>query len=170
MKISGEKAVFVIIGGLTLLVLLVIVLFSLTEQQGKGRQVTQYVKSDSSRPKANVASFSSDLGKMKVSDEKSAEFTIENNGNKPLSLFKISTSCDCTFATVTINNVKSEEFSMHGKSSWTGEVKAGEKATVTVIYKPSIMPVSGPVSREVYVGTNDPDRPKLTFTISAFVE
>ncbi len=170
MKISGEKAVFIIIGGLTLLVLLVIVLFSLTEQQGKGGQVAQYVKSDSSRPKANVASFSSDLGKMKVSDEKTTQFAIENSGNKSLSLFKISTSCDCTFAIVTINDVKSEEFNMHSKSSWTGEVKPGEKAILTVIYRPSVMPVSGPVSREVYLLTNDPDKPKLTFTISAFVE
>lgn len=120
--------------------------------------------------KVSVKDASSDLGRMKVTDEKSAAFIIENSGKDILQLFNVSTSCDCTFATVTINDSKSPEFGMHGKSSWVGEVKVGEKATVTAIYKPSIMPVSGPVSREIYVATNDPDNSKLTFTVSAFVE
>ncbi len=148
-----------------------IIVFSMVEQKKTDQtSVPSYSKSDTSRPKVSLSSTSLDLGKMKVSDEKSADFVIENKGDKLLQLFNISTSCDCTFATVTINNVKSPQFGMHGKSSWVGEVKAGEKATVTAIYKPSIMPVQGAVTRDVYVSTNDPDNPKLTFTIKAFVE
>lgn len=166
-----EKMIFLVIGGATVLALFGILFLSQSEQKGSNTSgITSYSKSQSGKPKAVVVNLSADLGRMKIADEKSAEFVIENSGSGLLQLFNISTSCDCTFATVTINNIKSEEFGMHGKSSWVGELKAGEKATVTAIYKPSIMPVSGPVAREVYVGTNDPDNPKLTFTISAFVE
>lgn len=165
-----EKIIFLTIGGLTLLVFLVIILLSMNEQKTKTENVSSYTKSQTNRPKVSLASTSFDLGKMKVTEEKMATFVIENSGKDTLQLFNISTSCDCTFATVTINNSTSPQFGMHGKSSWVGEVKLGEKAKVTAIYKPSIMPVSGPVTREVYVGTNDPDKPKLTFIISAFVE
>ena len=107
---------------------------------------------------------------MKVTDEKTVEFAIENSGDKPLQLFKGSSSCGCTFGQIVINGDKSPEFSMHSKSTWTGSVNPGEKATLLVTYKPSIMPVKGEVSRAVYVSTNDPDNKELTFTVKAFVE
>src|SRR3989344_2564719 len=107
---------------------------------------------------------------MKETDEKTAEFAIENYGDKPLQLFKVTSSCGCTFGTITINGQKSPEFSMHSKSNWTGSLAPGEKALIAVTYKPSIMPVKGEVSRAVYVSTNDPDNKEVAFSIKAFVE
>lgn len=170
-NLGTEKIIFLIIGGLTVFALILIAIFSVNEQkQAQGSTaIFSYSTSDKDKPKVTLASTFSDLGNMKVKDEKAAQFIIENTGNKPLQLYKISTSCDCTFGQVTIDDTKSPEFSMHA-SPWVGTVEAGKKATLSVIYRPSIMPVSGVVTREVYVQTNDPENQQLTFTIKAFVE
>lgn len=166
-----EKTIFIILGVMTLLVFAGIIIFSLNEGGAKKNpQVLSFSKNESDRPKVLVGSNFSDLGQMKVSEEKSAEFSLENTGEKPLSLFNIKSSCDCTSGQVVIGNSKSPEFSMMSNDPWIGELKKGEKATIKVIYRPQIMPVKGVVTRDVYVSTNDPDNPKLTFTIKAFVD
>lgn len=169
---STDKLIFIIIGVFTSGVLVLIALFSVNErkQNQASANVTGYSLSDKDKPSVVVSSSVSDLGNMKVKDEKSADFTIENKGIKPLSLFKISASCDCTFGQVTIGEVKSPEFTMHAKNPWVGTVDPGKKATLRVIYRPFIMPVKGPVTRDVYVSTNDPANSRLTFTVKANVE
>lgn len=170
-SLGTEKMVFLIIGGLTVFAFILIVIFSVNEQkQAQGANIVSYSASSADRPKATIASKFSDIGRMKVKDEKTAEFTIENTGAKPLQLSKISASCDCTFGQVTINNVKSPEFSMHSSNPWVGSIDPGKKATLTVIYRPYIMPVAGVITRDVYVQTNDPENSNLTFTVKAFVE
>lgn len=171
-SLSTEKIIFLIIGGLTLFVIVLIVIFSVNEQkQAKNSaNILSYSSTDSEKPKAAVSSTLSDLGKMKVQDEKTAQFEIENKGEKPLQLFKIRSSCDCTFGQVSIDEVKSPEFAMHASSPWVGEVAPGKKAVLSVTYRPYIMPVSGVVTRDVYLQTNDPEKSNLTFTVKAFVE
>lgn len=171
-NLGTDKIVLLIIGGLTIFALILISIFSFNEQkQSQGSTiVASYSASDKDRPKVTVASTFNDLGNMKVKDEKTAEFTIENAGNKPLQLSKIKSSCDCTFGVVTIDGVKSPEFSMHATNPWVGTVDPGKKATLSVIYRPSIMPVSGVITRDVYIQTNDPEKSNLTFTVKAFVE
>ncbi len=117
---------------------------------------------------------SADLGNMKVSDERSATFTVTNTSNSILRLYNVSTSCDCTFATIDINGVKTGEFNMTMHMStnlknWIGEVKPGDKATLTAIYRPKVMPVSGPITRSVFFSTNDPANPKVEITLKANV-
>lgn len=169
---NAEKTIFYIIGGITFLVIILIVVFSINEQKqvSGGSNIASYSTTDSNRPKAKFESTFSDLGKMSVKDVKTAEFTINNTGSKPLNLYKISSSCDCTFGQLDIEGNKSPEFGMHSRNSWTGIIEPGKKAVLSVIYKPSIMPVSGIVTRDVYVQTNDPENPKLTFTVKADVE
>lgn len=171
-NLGTEKIVFMIVGGLTLFFLILIAIFSVNEQkQAQGSTVVaSYTASDKDRPKASMSSTFSDLGKMKVKDEKAAEFIIENTGNKPLQLFKISSSCDCTFGQLTIDDKKSPELGMHSATPWVGSIEPGKKATLSVIYRPYIMPVSGVITRDVYVQTNDPEKSNLIFTVKAFVE
>jgi len=136
-------------------------------------------KSAPKREELGIASMavdrkSADLGKMKVSDEKSATFTISNTGNSMLRIWNINTSCDCTFATVAIGKIVSPEFNMAGmmsteKTNWLGEVPAGQKATLTVIYRPSVMPVQGPITRQVNFSTNDPKNENVQLSIAASV-
>lgn len=174
MKASGlgiDRLMLFVVGGVTLAVLAGIIFFSQsgqkTEQSTSGQV---YSANDEERPKAFVQSLDFDLGKMKVKEQKQADFVIENKGEKPLELFKVSSSCDCTAGQVIIDGVKSPEFSMHASSSWRGVVKPGGKATVSVIYRPFIMPVKGPVDRQVFVNTNDPQNQRLMFTVRADVE
>ncbi|HCS79287.1 TPA: hypothetical protein DIV55_06145 [Patescibacteria group bacterium] len=166
---STDKTVFWIIGGISLIVLMIIAFVAFGESKNQ-TQVASYEATATSRPQASVATTTADFGKMKVTDEQTAEFTIENTGNKPLQLFKVTSSCGCTFGTIIINGKKSPEFSMHSKSNWTGSLTPGEKALVAVTYKPNIMPVKGDITRAVYVSTNDPNNKQLTFSIKAFVE
>lgn len=171
-SVSSNKAMLLLIGGFTLLALILIGFVAVNEQKeaNKVGQVVQYQTADSQKPVATFDTETKDLGKMKVSDEKTADFAVKNTGTKPLSLFNISSSCGCTAGVVTIEGVKSPEGSMHAKNSWIGTVNPGQSATVTVIYRPSVMPVKGDISRSVYLETNDPANKQLTFNIKTFVE
>lgn len=170
-NLSGEKLVLYVIGGFTLLVLLLVIVFAFNEGKGSAKlQAATYSKNDSDRPIAYAASNLQELGNMKVKDEKTAEFSITNNGSKPLELYKLSTSCDCTFAKLDIDGNISPEFTMHSKSSWKTELAPGKTAKLFVTYRPFIMPVKGLVTRQASVNTNDPENETLIFTINATVE
>lgn len=169
---GSDKTILFLIGGFTILALVLIGFVARGEQveAKKTGQVVQYQSSDSQKPIASYEMETKDMGNMKVSDEKTVDFTVKNTGTKPLSLFNISSSCGCTAGQITINGVKSPEGSMHQKGSWIGSLEPSESAIVSVIYRPSVMPVKGEVSRSVYVETNDPNNAKLTFTVKAVVE
>lgn len=161
-----------IIIGLVLFSLVAIVgsYFFLVSGQRPQVQIISYSVSDKERPiaKAKITFF--DLGQMKVSDDKFANFKIKNIGQKPLQLSNVSSSCNCTFGQVLINGMESELFGMHNISDFAGEVLPGKEAVIKVTYRPSIMPVYGVIEREVYVSTNDPENPKLTFKVKANVK
>lgn len=117
-----------------------------------------------------------DFGAMKVSDERTAAFTITNtSADSTLRLWSVATSCNCTFASVTIAGTKTGEFNMamHMNSTlknWIGEVAPGATALLEVTYKPSVMPVQGPVSRQTTFATNDPNNPEVEVSITANVQ
>lgn len=169
---GADKTIIWIIGGFVVFILVLIGIVAKSEQKEAKKigQVVAYQAGDVQKPAASAETGIKDLGDMNVTDEKSADFVVKNTGTKPLSMFNISSSCGCTAGVVTIAGVKSPEGAMHAKSDWIGSLNPGDQATVTVIYRPSVMPVKGDVSRSVYVETNDPISPKLTFTVRAFVE
>lgn len=144
--------------------------FLLVSGQKPDPEIISYSVKDTDRPMVKVESIFSDLGSMRVSEDKSADFTLKNVGEKPLQLSKISSSCNCTFGQLILNGKESEYYGMHSVSSFAGEILPGKTAKVRVIYRPSIMPVYGVVSRDVYVETNDPQNPKLVFTVKANVK
>ena len=113
-----------------------------------------------------------DLGTMKSDEEKTAEFIITNTSNNPLRIWKVNTSCDCTFVTFKIGGKEAGEFNMHqgaAMRNWMGEVPVGSKAILTVIYRPKIMPVVGKVNRQVSFANNDPKNENVEVSISANV-
>ncbi len=117
---------------------------------------------------------SEDFGSMKVSDERMATFTITNTGDSVLRIWNIATSCDCTFASIVIGGKTTGEFNMpmhmgNTLKNWMGEVPPKEKAQLTVTYRPSVMPVNGPVTRQVTFSTNDPHNQDVEVTIAANV-
>src|SRR3989338_4774168 len=144
--------------------------FLLNHGSNTAKPIASYQSTDKEKPKVEVKTTFSDLGKMKVSEDKSANFKIKNIGQKSLQLNNVSSSCDCTFGQVVIDGKESEIFGMHNVSDFAGEVLPGKEAIIKVTYRPSIMPVYGVVEREVYVTTNDPDNQKLVFKVKANVK
>lgn len=168
---NANKLMVYLIGGFTIISIGMLIILSIRQnKRGNVPAAATYAPTDSERPKAVTAATFADLGAMKVKDEKTAEFTIENAGSKPLIVSNISSSCGCTVGRITIDGTTSPEFSMHAKGTWQGTVQPGKKAAVTVIYRPYIMPVIGMVTRNVYVQTNDPEHRNLTFSVKATVQ
>ena len=116
-----------------------------------------------------------DFGSMKVDEDRTATFTITNTStDSELRIWGVATSCDCTFATVTISGKETGEFNMAMHMSgplknWIGEVPAGQTAILKATYRPKVMPVSGPVSRQVRFSTNDPNNPEVEISVKANV-
>ncbi|MDP2632593.1 MAG: DUF1573 domain-containing protein [Candidatus Curtissbacteria bacterium] len=136
-----------------------------------GKPMEAYSQSSKEKPKAEVSKTSADMGEMSVTDVKSVDFVIKNTGTKKLQINNVSTSCDCTFAQITIGETTSQRFSMHYKSgAWLGEIEPGKEAKVIVTYEPSIMPVQGKVERIASMRTNDPENPNIAFTVTAEVK
>ncbi len=111
-----------------------------------------------------------DFGQMKDSDTKQKDFILKNTGTKPLQILNVNSSCNCTFGQIIYNGTTSKEFGMHAQSGYVTDIAPGAAATVRVIYRPYIMPVVGPVEREVYVTTNDPQKETLTFVLKANIK
>ena len=118
---------------------------------------------------------SEDFGSMKVSDERTATFTITNTSDSILRIWNIATSCDCTSASIVIGKQTTGEFSMAGMmrsdlANWIGEIPAKQIALLKVTYRPKIMPVQGPVTRQTNFLTNDPKNPDVQVSIAANVQ
>lgn len=115
-----------------------------------------------------------DFGDMKADEEKTAVFTITNTNDSVLRLWGVSTSCNCTFASVVIGGVASGEFNMPAHmiatlKNWIGEVPAKQTAILKVTYKPKIMPVTGSVTRQTRFSTNDPKNAEVEVSVKANV-
>ncbi len=165
---SGETKLLIGIGVVTVAIIGGSIAFFASQKSAPKR-------GDQGTASMTVDKKSEDFGSMKVSDEKTATFTITNTGNSILRIWNINTSCDCTFATLTIAGTASPEFNMAGmmstdKANWIGEVPAGQNAQLVVTYKPKVMPVQGPITRQVNFATNDPKNPDMQLSIAANVE
>jgi len=102
------------------------------------------------------------------------EFTIKNEGKNDLIIDKLSSSCGCTSASLVYQETEGPRFYMagHGQAepdpNWKVSIAPGDEAKVKVYYDPSIHPdLTGPVTREVSVHSNDPVdfETKLTITL-----
>ena len=116
-----------------------------------------------------------DLGEMAVEDERTAEFILTNNGTTPLLLTQFETSCNCTFAKVFNEEKESPLFNMraHMPNSdyyWQTDLAPSGQARIQVIYKPSLMPVYGPVERSLRFKTSDSNQPIVELSVKAFVK
>lgn len=120
----------------------------------------------------SVDRYSDDWGEMMMDGgNKEADFEIRNDGNGPLVLNNVITSCMCTTAVLSFNGKDSPVFGMHTKSGYQMSVPAGESAALKVVFDPAFHGPSGigPITRQVKVNTNDPANPTLTFTLTGTV-
>nr|AMP35044.1 hypothetical protein pSinB_185 [Sinorhizobium sp. M14] len=116
-----------------------------------------------------------ELGVLAVDEVGRAGFRLKNSGTEPIEISQVRTSCMCTFADIALPRGNSPEFNMamHNDAAvnaWKGVLDPGEEATVTVVYKPSLMPVEGSVARNVKFATNDPQKPVVELDVHATVK
>lgn len=98
-------------------------------------------------------------------------FEITNQGSDPLELSNVVTSCMCTTAQLSLGEITSPLFGMHGKSDYILSVPPAATAQLKVIFDPAFHGPSGvgPITRQIKVETNDPEMRELNFTLTAVV-
>jgi hypothetical protein len=116
-----------------------------------------------------------ELGTLAVDDVGSANFRLKNVGTEPVEISQVRTSCMCTFAEIALPDENSPQFNMAmhndaAANAWKGVLAPGREAVVTVIYKPSLMPVEGSAARNVKFATNDPQNPVVELGVHATVK
>lgn len=123
-----------------------------------------------------AAERSFDFQTVSMKDGKvSHEFQVRNNGESPVNVTKVYTSCMCTAAVIIDSSGKRYGiFGMqgHGGSSRVNiEVAPGESVVVEAIFDPAAHGPSGVglVRRSIYLETNSAKSPKLEFSFQAMV-
>ncbi len=99
------------------------------------------------------------------------KFTIKNTGDKELLIANLKTSCTCTKAYFQSDKERSQEFSMHATSDWTGKLDPGKEGIIVSDFDPTAHGPQGvgPITRLVSFETNDPDNPYVELSFKGVV-
>jgi len=103
------------------------------------------------KPRAVFKAMSHDFGKVKQGDVVSHEFTFRNEGDAPLVVEKIETTCGCTAALVSEKRIGPGR---DGKIKTTFDTRG----------------YSGRLSRYLYLVSNDAENPRRELSVSADIE
>lgn len=162
------KTILIILGGAAVVILIIV---AITKSGGSDKKIAGYTMSDPNAPKVEMQEKKYEFGKINLNDVAKHDFKITNTGKSPLTITGIITSCHCTSAVLKIpGKTDSPEFGMHVHDNWQGELAPGAEADLEVIYKPSVMPVKGQISRVVTFSTNDPSNKEVQIEITAEVQ
>jgi hypothetical protein len=93
-----------------------------------------------------------DWGTIPVRPPVKQTFPIQNRGDKPLIISNVVTSCGCTTAELT-----------------SSVIPPGQRADLVVTFDPAFHETSGPVTRLVWLETNDPAMPVVELRMDANV-
>jgi hypothetical protein len=104
------------------------------------------------QPNVDLPLMRWDWGTIPARPPVSQTFPIQNKGDEPLLVSKVVTSCGCTVANLT-----------------SSVIPAGQRADLVVTFDPAYHETSGPVTRIVWVETNDPDTPLFELRLDANV-
>lgn len=128
---------------------------------------------DGSNSKIEVLSKEYDAGSVPIEGGLVTHtFEIKNIGEGSVEINKIWTSCMCTTAKLRVGGDTSPEFGMHTNSLfWSKEIPPGETGYVDVVFDPAFHGPTGtgPITRAIYVSTNNPDNENIEFLLSANV-
>jgi hypothetical protein len=120
-------------------------------------------------PKVETFNLEYDAGTISMADGLVKNtYEIKNIGQGDLKINKMWTSCMCTTARLKVGDSWSREFSMHDSSFlWSETIKPGKTAYLEVVFDPNFHGPegTGPITRAVYVSTNDPENKELEFVL-----
>lgn len=107
-----------------------------------------------STPNLVLDSQTYDLGAVTNGDVLSFEIPLVNEGSGKLVIMNVSTSCGCTSGSVE-----------------PAELDPDEEGVLIVEFDSGAHgpDANGPVTRQVFIASNDPDQPELTFEFTADV-
>lgn len=107
------------------------------------------------QPRIAIESTNLDLGSVINGEIVSHELAVRNDGNAELIIDSIATSCSCTSAT--INPMK---------------IGAGQSGTLHIEFDSGYhgSDLTGPLIRQVFLGSNDPEQPELIVELVINVE
>lgn len=96
---------------------------------------------------------------------------VRNDGEANLEITWMKTSCDCTSVVLRVGGRSSPEFiGREPQVSWNGEtLLPGQHGYLDVAYDPTMFSDSGPVTRAIYIQSNDPNRSEVQVTLTAYV-
>ena len=80
-------------------------------------------------------------------------YTVRNDGESDLLIEKISTSCDCTKATIAQDRIA-----------------PGQSAVLTVTLDPTEDNLHGDITRLIYLRSNDPENPEVSVEFHAIIQ
>lgn len=112
-------------------------------------------KEGSSYPRIEISPQTYNYGNISYGDVVNYDFTVKNSGSQPLGISKVATSCGCTIAKIS-----------------SQELGPGQTATLHVTYNSGAMTGSmgqGEQERIIYVKSNDPNNPQAEVTIDGYV-
>jgi hypothetical protein len=92
-------------------------------------------------PKISITPAEKDMGQVPQQIIET-DYTVKNEGSSTLTISKVSTSCDCTKASIDRT-----------------EIPAGESANLHVRMDPALLNLYGKIQRDIIVETNDPKTP-----------
>ena len=104
------------------------------------------------QPDLDVPVVRWDWGTIPAQPPVAQTFPIQNRGNEPLLVSNVTTSCGCTIADLS-----------------SSVIPPGQRADLLVVFDPAYHETVGPVTRVVWVETNDPDTPLLELRLDADV-
>ncbi len=120
------------------------------DESNENAAVAPVAPADRPLPKVRVAETEYNFGTLDISSTGSHDFIFTNDGRAPLRLTVGSTSCRCAVGKL--------ERSLVGP---------GESTKVSVTWKPKES--TGPYKQTAQIVTNDPDRRRVTLTISGTI-
>jgi hypothetical protein len=110
-----------------------------------------FLLAQNARPKVVFKEKEWDFGHIKQGEVVTHEFIFRNEGNAPLKVSRVSTSCGCTAALVSAN-----------------ELAPGQEGRLKVTF--DSRGYYDKVVKYIYFESNDPEKPRVELSISTFVE
>ena len=172
MKDKNKNTILLVAGIIILIGIVALIAFS--KGNSKGNNKTNQSAYSASILKAVEDRF--DFGTIAMNGGNvSHQFEIKNEGEEPVKIEKVYTSCMCTTAYITDKaGQKYGQFGMPGHNVLSKthiEIKAGETATVEAIFDPTAHGPSGIGlnERAVYLETNSKTSPKVELRFVALV-
>ena len=154
---KNKGLVGLIVAVVVILIIIVFYNYNQISDNPNLNQANQFNRSIVQGPAVKVSPAVFDLGTVVYWEVAKHIFTVENLGDAPLKILRLSTSCGCTKAV------------MEEKDK---EIASGQTVKVEVTFDPAVHKDDtdvGELKRVIYIGTDEPSNPEIEAEFSATV-